>query len=151
MNTRNHSDLRTDHFFFSPVRGRNRAKSFVLVRSDQSCTSIEMNNRKPIRCPFTESTFCAWAAQAAPGDEAEYHRGRLDVDLTPLGAPMERESRAELARVAARARDLAARGFVHLVQRRHGPDDYSYRVIARPLTKAKRLSLLAVLAEEVPQ
>ena len=34
-----------------------------------------------------------------------------------------------------RAQDLAERGLVHLVQLRHGTEDYSYFAIARPRRK----------------
>jgi len=101
-----------------PVRGRNRTKGQLPP--------------EPIRSPFQESAFCAWVAQAAPGDEAEYHRGFLILDLTPFGNPMDREARTELACVAARARDLAERGFIHLVQRRIAPGSFAYLAIARP-------------------
>ena len=37
-----------------------------------------------------------------------------------------------LAQLGIRAHDLAERGLVHLVQLRHGAEDYSYFAIARP-------------------
>jgi hypothetical protein len=66
-----------------------------------------------IRIPrprVSEIELCAWVAQAEPGAVLEYHRGYL-------------------------AHDLAERGLVHLVQRRHGPEDYSYFAVARPRAK----------------
>ena len=41
-------------------------------------------------------------------------------------------ARAGLAQLGSRAHDLAERGLVHLVQLRHGAEDYSYFAIARP-------------------
>ena len=32
------------------------------------------------RRPLTEIEFCAWVAQAVPGDRLEYHRGFLTLD-----------------------------------------------------------------------
>ena len=39
--------------------------------------------------------------------------------------------RAALGLLGSRAHDLAERGLVHLVQHRHGPEDYSYFAVAR--------------------
>lgn len=79
-----------------------------------------------------EMMLCAWAAQAAPGETIEYHRGFLGLDRTSYGLPMSPEDRAALIRMATRAFALAERGFVHPVQRRLGPDRFSYLAIARP-------------------
>jgi hypothetical protein len=75
---------------------------------------------KPPR--LTEIGLCAWVAQAEPGAILEYHRGFLGD--TP--------ARIDLSILGARAHDLAERGLVHLVQLRHGTEDYSYLAIARP-------------------
>ena len=97
---------------------------------------------------ITEIEFCAWVSQAAPGDALEYHRGFLVVDLTPFGGPMCSEARLELSLTSARAYDLAERGFVHLVQRRLGPDSFSYLAIARPLPQGKALDFSTLMTEE---
>jgi hypothetical protein len=97
---------------------------------------------------ITEIEFCAWLGQAEPGDSLEYHRGFLVVDLTPFGGPLCSEARSELARTSARAYDLAERGFVHLVQRRVGPDTFSYLAIARPLPQGKALDFSTLMTEE---
>ena len=44
-------------------------------------------------------------------------------------------ARAALGMLGSRAHDLAERGLVHLVQLRHGPEDYGYFAIARPRRK----------------
>ena len=34
--------------------------------------------------PLSEIEFCAWVAQAVPGDRLEYHRGFLVLDIFPV-------------------------------------------------------------------
>ena len=97
---------------------------------------------------ITEIEFCTWLGQAEPGDSLEYHRGFLLVDLTPFGGPLCSEARSELARTSARAYDLAERGFVHLVQRRLGPDSFSYLAIVRPLPLGKAMDFSTLMTEE---
>ena len=90
---------------------------------------------RPVRIQpprLTEIALCAWIAQAEPGAALEYHRGFLALDRTRFGRFADAPARAELALVGTRAHDLAERGLVHLVQHRHGPEDYSYIAIARP-------------------
>ena len=36
------------------------------------------------KAPLTEIQFCAWVAQALPGDRLEYHRGFLVLDTFPV-------------------------------------------------------------------
>ena len=79
-----------------------------------------------------EIELCAWVAQAEPGAVLEYHRGFLALDRTAFGRLGDTPSRRALALLGSRAHDLAERGLVHLVQLRHGPEDYSYFAIARP-------------------
>ena len=74
--------------------------------------------------PLTEFDFLAWLGQAMPGERLIYHRGQLALDRLA-------RSQQGLSRLADRAHWAAARGFVHLVQRRHGTDDFSYLAIAR--------------------
>jgi hypothetical protein len=56
---------------------------------------------------------------------------------------MSKGDRVELLRVAKRARWAFEEGLVHLVQWRHGIDDYTYLMIMRPRPKAARLSISA--------
>jgi hypothetical protein len=107
-----------------------------------------ISDRSQHRQWITEIEFCAWLGQATPGDALEYHRGFLVVDLTPFGGPMCSEARSELARTSTRAYGLAERGFVHLVQRRLGPDTFSYLAIARPLPQGKALDFSTLMTEE---
>ncbi len=91
-----------------------------------------------IRIPrprLSEIELCAWIAQAAPGAVLEYHRGFLALDRTSFGRLNDSQARAALALLGSRAHDLAERELVHLVQYRHGPEDYSYLAVARPRRK----------------
>jgi hypothetical protein len=89
---------------------------------------------RPVRIQpprLSEIELCAWIAQAEPGAVIEYHRGFLALDRTSFGRFADTPARAALAQLGARAHDLAERGLVHLVQLRHGAEDYSYFAIAR--------------------
>jgi hypothetical protein len=70
-----------------------------------------------------------WLAIATPGDALSYHRGFLAMDRG-VGSRLDEHDRNELGRVADAAMILARSGHVHLVQRRHGLDDYTYFAIA---------------------
>ena len=98
--------------------------------------------------PLSEIEFCAWVAQAAPGDRLEYHRGFLVLDTFPMFSHLPESRRAELARLASRAFWAAEQGLVHLVQERVGPDRFAYIAVARPKPKHAATSLSALLLEE---
>jgi hypothetical protein len=97
--------------------------------------------------PLSEIEFCAWVAQAAPGDRLEYHRGYLVLDTYPLFSALDDKARGELARLAGRAFWAAEQGLVHLVQQRDGPDRFAYIAVARPKPKAAAASLSALLLD----
>lgn len=97
--------------------------------------------------PLTEIAFCAWVAQAMPGDTLEYHRGFLVLDVFPMFSSLPDEDRAELGRLGSRALWAAEQGLVHLVQERLEPDRFAYKAIARPKPKAAAVSLSALLLE----
>jgi hypothetical protein len=89
--------------------------------------------QRRIKTPrLSEIELCAWIAQAEPSAVLEYHRGYLALDRTPFGRFGNTPARAALAQLGSRAHDLAERCLVHLVQLRHGAEDYSYLAIARP-------------------
>ena len=98
--------------------------------------------------PLTEIEFCAWVAQAAPGDRLEYHRGFLVLDTFPAFSNLPDAQRAELLKLASRAFWAAEQGLVHLVQERVGADRFAYIAVARPKPKAAAASLSALLLEE---
>lgn len=89
--------------------------------------------RRRMRARPTPSVTIAdlenWLAIAAPGDALAYYRGRLAMDRS-VGSRLGENDRKELGRVADAMMILAQSGHVHLVQRRHGLDDYTYIAIA---------------------
>lgn len=84
-----------------------------------------------IEIAMPEVELCAWLGSALPGDRLAYHRGVLCRDCSPTNSRLDEKNRAELQRVARRARLASDMGLAYLVQRRNGPDDYTYLVIAR--------------------
>ena len=98
--------------------------------------------------PLTEIQFCAWVAQAMPGDRLEYHRGFLVLDTFPGLSKLGDNERNELRLLVTRAFWTEAQGLVRLVQERLGPDLFSYLAIARPKTRssADAVTQLAAVA-----
>jgi hypothetical protein len=70
--------------------------------------------------------FCQWLADAAPGTSLTYFRGHLAFDRMPSTSPFPEPERKRLVALANRALQMAEDGRVHLVQIRHGPQQYSY-------------------------
>lgn len=97
--------------------------------------------------PLTDIEFCAWVAQAVPGERLEYHCGFLILDTFPMFARIAEREREELARLGSRAFRAAEQGLVHLVQERLGPDRFAYVAIARPKPLGTEASLSALLLE----
>jgi hypothetical protein len=103
----------------------------------------------PLRLRLTEIEFCGWLGQAGPGDRIEYYRGFLAPDSMPAAQRLPERDCRELLKLARRALWAAEQNLLHLVQRRHGPDDYSYIAVARVRPKMAPVSLSALLTEEV--
>ena len=101
-----------------------------------------------IRFGIKEIDLCAWIGQAEAGDILEYHRGFLALDTALQASRLTGKARRELDRVGKRAFWAAEQGLVHLVQRRHGPDDHSYLAVARPRPNSKPISFQTLLTEE---
>jgi hypothetical protein len=94
-----------------------------------------MRSAKRARAPklrFSEIESCAWTGAARPGEMLEYYRGFLAEDVVAVISTLSELDRASLRKLAARAWWAAERDLVHLVQRRNGPDDFSYLAITRP-------------------
>jgi len=90
-----------------------------------------VRNRPPsIELLVTEVGLLSWLHNAGRGDAFEYHRGLLAVDRLALGSRLPIEDARELDRVATAAMAAAGSGRAHLIQRRHGEDDYSYLIVA---------------------
>ena len=105
---------------------------FITVRTSRALSDIE---------------FCAWVAQAVPGDRLEYHRGFLALDAFAMFSRLVDRDRAELGKLRSRAFWAAETGLVHLVQERVEPGQFAYIAIARPKPKAAAVSLSALLLE----
>jgi hypothetical protein len=103
----------------------------------------------PLRLRLTEIEFCGWLGQAGPGETIEYHRGFLALDRIPAAQRLPERDCRELLKLARRALWAAEQDLVHLVQSRHGADDYSYFAVARLRPKTPPVSLSALLTEEV--
>lgn len=97
---------------------------------------------------LSDAAFCAWIAQAQPGDRLEYHRGVLAMDASVDSNESETSQRRQLNRPACRARWAAQQGLVHLLQRRLGPDSFSYLAVMRPRRSEAAVSLSKVLLTE---
>jgi hypothetical protein len=104
----------------------------------------------PIR-PLTAGRLWSWLARAEPGAALEYHRGLLILDRSPASELSEDERRT-VARIADAALGAAGDRLVHLVQRRHGPFDFSYVAIKVAPARGKRVrrSLLNAGVDDLP-
>lgn len=95
-----------------------------------------------------EADLILWLMRAAPGDRFAYWRGYLARDTWPLLERLPEVERRRLASVASLAWNLADRGWVHLVQQRHGESDFSYLAIARPRPRRESALVIPTLAQE---
>jgi len=96
--------------------------------------------------PFTEIEFCAWLGQATPGDRLVYHRGFLGIDATATTVP--EEERLQLETLATAAYRAFEAGFVDLVQRRLGVNDFAYIAIARTRPQNTPIPLDSLLSDK---
>ena len=87
---------------------------------------------RPSTTLISEAIFTAWLLRAHAGERLIYWRGQLAIDASPLASQLGGNDRAELSRVSQLAWNMAQKGWVHLVQQRHGVNDFSYLAIARP-------------------
>jgi hypothetical protein len=101
-----------------------------------------------LRSRLTEIEFCGWLGQAGPGDMIEYYRGFLALDSMPAARRLGERECAELLKLARRALWAAEQNLAHLVQRRNGPDDFSYLAVARIRPKTPPVSLSMLLTED---
>ena len=101
----------------------------------------------PIHGPTDEIAFCAWVAQAEPGETLVYHRGFLAVDATGVVSKLLSDQQRALRLVAAAALRAAEQDLVHLVQARIGPDQFAYIAVARRKPRKAGASLSVRLLE----
>jgi hypothetical protein len=85
--------------------------------------------RQPPVLFINEAALCEWVASAQPGASTVYFRGHLASGRTPSAGALGEPERKRLVAAARRALQLGEDGLVHLVQRRHGPGDYSYTAV----------------------
>ena len=102
----------------------------------------------PPLAALTETALCKWLGAAAPGEALTYHRGALARQLCPQLNLLAPEERVRLARLSSRALKLAEAGQVHLVQRRHGFEDYEYVAIARRRPRRSAPSIMPLLLRD---
>ena len=110
-----------------------------------------MNNLTPLpppALPLTEAALCRWIGTAAPGDAITYFRGALARSLSPQLALLEPPERLAVAKIANRAWKLAGDGLAHLVQRRHGYEDFEYLMVARPRLRRAAPNILPLILAE---
>jgi hypothetical protein len=126
----------------------NRVKS-ELPTPRRSCAAPgKPSGTGTLRPRLDEISFCAWVAQADPGERLEYHRGFLTLDTFALFSGLSDKDRAELRRLGSRAFWAAEQGLVHLVQERIGPKQFAYIAVARPKPRHATASLSALLLDE---
>lgn len=85
---------------------------------------------------LSEIEFCHWLGEACPEEWLEYHAGFLALDLNPEAGRLAEPDRKRLKHLAERAMWSFEAGLVHLVQVRHGAEQFSYIAIARPKCRA---------------
>jgi hypothetical protein len=112
---------------------------------------IDIVRRNSTEKSLTDSEFCCWLAVAQPGDALQYHRGFLAQDITAYARRLSEHDRVELARLVRCVWWAGEQNLVRLVQRRHGPDDYSYIAIARPRPNTALSSLSSLMLAQVPR
>jgi hypothetical protein len=153
---RNHSNLvRTVAELFPERSAADRksqeSQSYNTAHSmsDEQVSMITVVQLPPRRSHLTEMDLCGWISQAMPGDVLEYYRGFLAMDTFSHGSRLSARDRVELVRLARRALLASERELIHLVQRRHAADDYSYLAIERAKPSTTSASLSSVLLAEV--
>lgn len=99
------------------------------------------------RVLLDEARFCAWLAKAAPGTALVYYRGHLTYDRMPSAKTLPEPLRLQLSALARRVLQCGEDGLVHLVQRRHGENDFSYIAVVRPRRRRAAASLADLLAQ----
>lgn len=82
--------------------------------------------------PTDSAAFTAWLLRAQPGERLTYWRGHLAIDASALASHLPIEERVRLQDVSDLAWRMAQKGWIHLLQQRHGASDFSYVAVLRP-------------------
>jgi hypothetical protein len=110
-------------------------------------TEADIPPQRPTPVLLTnEAAFCDWVARSAPGASTVYFRGHLAYERMPSVSTFAEPERKRLVALAKRALQAAEDGLVHLVQRRHGPEDYGYIAVKVHVRRAGRLIPAAATA-----
>jgi hypothetical protein len=130
LQSRAFAEARADNFVFSPVRGRNRAKSFELVPATRAGISMGMKLPEPIRTIVTsEAALLGWFEAARPGERFTYHIGHLAADRARETSGLAAGAREVLGRVADRVMALAGQDLLIAVQQRLDDGRMAYLAI----------------------
>jgi len=98
--------------------------------------------------PLTDIDFCAWVAQALPGDVLEYHRGVLAIDRDAKMSCLGADECERIDHLADRVYAAFEQDLVVLVQDRVGPYHYRYLAVARPKPEEPSHTILQLLMPE---
>jgi hypothetical protein len=104
--------------------------------------------RTRLRPATSPVALAAWAVSAAPGKQMTYWRGHLAQDIWPLAAGLPEAERQQLREVGRLAWALAQDGYLHLLQRRLGPNEWAYIAVARAKPRPAAAVLAVALAQE---
>lgn len=112
----------------------NTVDAFIHSREPKSAMASP-----PARLPLTLGHLERFLSTANAGDMIEYFRGFLALDRG-AGSRFGDDAGEELDHIATALMVLAEAGRVHLVQRRHGPFDYTYFAVMARGTSRRRLA-----------
>jgi hypothetical protein len=107
------------------------------MRPDAFPTNHRHMNQHPLYPYFAvaeqsgDLDLFSWLHSATPGASIEYHRGFLAIDRARNLSQLDEARRKRCATIADEAFSAARHNLVHLLQRRVGPNIFSYLAVAR--------------------
>jgi hypothetical protein len=138
LQSRAFAEARSDNFVFSPVRGRNRAKSFELVPAARAGISMGMKLSEPARTMATsEAALLGWFETARPGERFTYHIGHLAVDRARETSGLAAGAREALGRIADRVMALVGQEMLIAAQQRLDDGRMAYLAIKAGMRAAR--------------
>ena len=112
----------------------NTVDTFAHSREPKSATASS-----PARLSLTLGDLERFLSTAQAGDTIEYFRGFLCLDRG-AGSRFGDNAGEVLDHIATALMTMAEAGRVHLVQRRHGPYDYTYLAVMARGARTRRLA-----------